>query len=139
MMSSAQAQSSWYSVSVDAVPGDAVSNVVTAYPKTRETAAEWLSKYMLEGDVDSIVDYFSSYDDHKSHSRPISRNKARDLGLKVLFIEDAEAGLADLVRSLYNQIRFFFDHTAFYKLFENSHGVSWGPRVAEIVIPKLDE
>ncbi|MDV2496522.1 MAG: hypothetical protein RX316_10010 [bacterium] len=97
---------------------------------SRELAQTWLSTIMLKGlddksIVKNIVEHFSNYDIHKSHSRGINRSKARDLGLNIIFPEDTE-GLADLVRSLYNQYDFWFNQIKFYKMFENSRGINWG-------------
>lgn len=108
-----------------------------------ELARNWLSTYMLkctENDprVAEIVDFFSNYDIHKSHGRSIDRGRARELRLKVTNVEEIE-GLADLVRSLYNQYELFFDKTSFYKVFENAWGISWGrqSRTVTVQLPVL--
>jgi len=97
---------------------------------SKELASNWLSRYMLKCDekdkrVADIVDFFSKYDIHKSHGRSIGRDRAIELGLRVSKMENTE-GLFSLVHSLYNQHLFFFDKTGFYKLFENTRGISWG-------------
>ena len=102
----------------------------SAQELSKELARNWLSTLMLkctEDDprVTESVDFFSNYDIHKSHGRSIDRGKARELGLKVINVEEIE-GLADLVRSLYNQYELWFDKTPFYKVFENAKGINWG-------------
>lgn len=97
---------------------------------SKELAANWLSSYMLKCDenddrIKSTVDFFLNFDFHKSHGRSIDRDLARGLGLEIAFTEDIE-GLADLVRSLYNQYEFMFDKSPFYKMYENAHGIKWG-------------
>jgi len=105
-----------------------------------ELARNWLSTYMMKCTEDNpcvtkIVHYFSNYDERKSHARSIDRGKARELGLKVINVEEIE-GLADLVRSLYNQYELWFDKTPFYKVFENARGINWG-RQSQIVTLQL--
>lgn len=100
---------------------------------SKELAGDWLSQYMLkcskdDARVTEIVNFFSDYDEHKSHGRSISREKCRELGLNVTNLED-QAGLSDLVRSLYNQYELWFDKTPFYKLFENASGINWGRQI----------
>ncbi len=68
---------------------------------SKELARNWLCTYMLkcsEDDerVNTIVQFFSNYDVHKSHGRSI------------------------------NQYVFFFDKSGFYKLYENTRGINWG-------------
>lgn len=102
----------------------------SAQELSKELAQGWLSTYMLKGSdeqtrIDGIIGFFSDYDIHKSHGRSIDRQTARELGLKVTNLEETE-GLADLVRSLYNQYELWFDRTPFYKVFENASGINWG-------------
>lgn len=111
-----------------------------------ELAGKWLSQYMFKCDssdsrVAQIVDFFSSHDKHKSHARSIDRDTARNVGLNVSRVEDDNA-LAEHVHSLYIQYDWFFDHTPFLKLFENSRGVSWGrqlPVASEPIAPSSGE
>jgi Serine dehydrogenase proteinase len=96
---------------------------------SKELAADWLSRYMFQTSqddklIENIIDFFSSYDMHKSHGRSIDRDTARGLGLVVKNTENEK--LADLVRSLYNQYDIWFAGTDFYKVFENAHGINWG-------------
>lgn len=103
-----------------------------------ELATTWLSQYMLKTEptdkrVADLVAFFESYDLHKTHARPIDRNKAQELGLEVVPLEKIE-GLNEFVRSLYNQYELFFDKSPFYKLFEDSRGVNWGRRISEVMV-----
>lgn len=105
---------------------------------SKELAQNWLSTYMLKGSesspvITAIIEFFSSYDVLKSHGRSIDRTKARELGLRVVNVEDIE-GLADLMRSLYNQYELWFDKTSFYKDFENAHGISWGRQSQSVTL-----
>jgi hypothetical protein len=110
----------------------------SAQELSRELARKWVSEYMLRCNpddprVDQVVEFFSDYDEHKSHGRSISREKCRGLGLSVTNTEAID-GLAELVRSLYNQYEFFFDQATFFKLFENNQGISWGRQMKTVTI-----
>lgn len=111
----------------------------SAQELSKELAQNWLSTYMLKCTEDNprvteIVDFFLNYDLHKSHGRSIDRGKARELGLKVIDVEEIE-GLADLVRSLSNQYELWFDKTSFYKMFENAWGINWGRQFRTVTVP----
>lgn len=105
---------------------------------SKDLAASWLSEYMLkctkdDSRVAQIVEYFVSYDEHKSHARSIDRNKSTELGLVIEKIEDTE-GLEDLIRSLHNQYGFWFDKTPFVKMFEDARGICWGRQQQNITV-----
>lgn len=102
-----------------------------------ELAKKWLSSYMLKCELDDprilqIVSFFASYDTHKSHARGIDRSKAEELGLKVTRSEKV-TGLSNLIRSLRNQYAFWFDRSAFCKMYENARGINWG-RQAPLIL-----
>lgn len=97
---------------------------------SEELAGLWLSQYMFKCSRDDkrvtqIVEYFGSYDIHKSHARSIDYGTAYKLGLDVHRTEEFD-GLSDLVRSLRLQYELWFDKTPFIKLFENARGIHWG-------------
>ena len=73
--------------------------------------------------VKKAVDYFSNYDLHLLHSRPLFLQKLLTLELN---IELAEIQLQDLLWEAYILINGFFSVSPFVKLFETIHGVSWG-------------
>jgi len=107
---------------------------------SKELATEWLSKYMFgarkdpaTGDViGKAVDFFSDYDEHKTHSRPLMLEKIQPLGLAV---ERAEGDLQELLWEAHILLDGFFNMTSFVKLFENGHGLSWGRQVQIISLP----
>ncbi|HAW57444.1 MAG TPA: hypothetical protein DCX03_00275 [Bacteroidales bacterium] len=107
----------------------------SAQQLSQELAREWLSKYLLKDsaepdEVTDIVEYFSSFDLHKSHARGIDREVAKSKGLPVVFTE--ELGINELVGSLLNQYMIAFDKSPFYKIFENARGVNWGKQMNNI-------
>lgn len=113
---------------------------------SEELAKEYLTEYMFaneecEGQISSIAEFFLKYEIHKTHGRSIDRETAIQKGLKIKKAEEVN-DLADLLLSLHNQYKFFFDHTPFIKLFENSQGINWGlqapipPVTPQIQLPK---
>jgi hypothetical protein len=96
---------------------------------SKKLTSEWLQKYMFEGDssktelIDHAVEFFSNYDQHLTHSRPLTLDRVASLGLN---IAAADPILQDLMREAYIMINGFFGGTSFVKLFENSQGLSWG-------------
>ena len=105
---------------------------------SKELARTWLSTYVFcceEGDpaVSSVVDYFSDYDRHHTHGRSIGRAKAKELGLKITYVEDIPE-LDPLILSLHNQYEIWFNKTAFYKNYENAHGICWGRQAQQVSV-----
>lgn len=96
---------------------------------SKELVSEWLRSYMCSDakitpeKIEEIVTFFSDYDTHKTHSRPLNFKKIESFNLK---ITQLEGELKDLVWEAYLVINGFFSVTAFYKLFECVGGVSWG-------------
>ena len=82
-------------------------------------------------DIKEATDFFSNYDEHLTHSRPFSFNKLSSLNLK---IELADNVLRDLLWEAYILINGFFSITPFVKLYENTHGVSWGRQLHQIIV-----
>jgi hypothetical protein len=108
---------------------------------SKELVSTWLKKYMFEGDKKAVgkvrkaVNYFSDYDKHLLHSRPLSLEKLSEFGLK---IELADDELKDLLWEAYILLNGFFNvsfgGSFFVKLYESTHGVSWGKQIQQILI-----
>lgn len=96
---------------------------------SKELAGLWLGRYMFGGDaeaqdrIDAAVEYFSSYDEHKSHGRPLPYAKLSRLNLR---IEKAEDPLAGALRESHILLTAFFGLTPFVKVYEIASGLSWG-------------
>lgn len=96
---------------------------------SKSLVKEWLQKYMFNGEdsapvnetVQVISDYLSDHDNFKSHSRHISREKAKEIGLK---IDDLEADpiLQDKVLSAFHSTTHTFTNTQSFKIIENQNG-----------------
>ena len=94
----------------------------------KQVVEDWLKKYMFKDNSDEetivgIVSFFSDYNTHKSHSRPIFFREVQELGLKVsLFEED----IRELVWDTFLCFKVMHEFTPFVKMFENGRGVNWG-------------
>jgi hypothetical protein len=104
---------------------------------SKELVSTWLSKYMFKGEkkvatkIKNAVDYFSDYDEHLLHSRPLSLDKIKQFDLKV---EIAEEPLQELMWEAYILLNGFFTVSSFVKLYETEHGVSWGKQLQQVII-----
>lgn len=106
---------------------------------SKELVSDWLCEYMFEGkktedDVKGIVEYFSDYDTHLLHSRPLLFKKIKGFGLK---IELAEDNLQELIWEAYIMLNGFFNMTPFVKLYENTKGVTWGKQMSVQAAPNI--
>lgn len=96
---------------------------------SKELVSSWLARFMFAGErntgrkIKKAASYFSEYDTHKLHSRPLSPDKLSTLGLK---IEVADGTLKDLMWEAYILLNGFFNVSPFVKLYESTNGVSWG-------------
>jgi hypothetical protein len=98
---------------------------------SKELVSEWLCEYMFKGkktaeDVKETVDYFSDYDTHLLHSRPLLFKKIKGFGLNISIAEDE---LQELIWEAYIMLNGFFNMTPFVKLYENTRGVTWGKQI----------
>jgi hypothetical protein len=78
------------------------------------------------------VTFFSNYDEHLLHARPLLFAKLQKLNLAISVV-DGE--LQDLLWEAYILINSFFSATPFVKLYENLYGISWGKQHLQINIP----
>lgn len=96
---------------------------------SKELVSSWLRDYMFAGQkrigkkIERAVSFFSDYNTHKTHSRPLMLHKLSHLGLKMELADDA---LRDLLWESYILINGFFNMTPCVKLYEGTHGVSFG-------------
>jgi len=96
---------------------------------SRSLVEEWLRRYMFNDNmkylklIKDAVNFFSNYDYHRTHSRPLTFSKVRHLGLKISL---AEKELASLLKEAHILLKGFFEITPFVKVYENSNDLSWG-------------
>jgi hypothetical protein len=80
----------------------------------------------LEAEIKSqrIVEGLSDADEHKSHERHIPIAKCKDLGLKVVALEDDEE-LQELVLTVHHCYMFVLMNTGTFKIIENQKGAAF--------------
>lgn len=104
---------------------------------SKELVSTWLKKYMFKGEknvdkkIKKAVSYFSDYDTHLMHSRPLPMDKLTAFGLKIELADDT---LQDLLWESYILLNGFFNVSPFVKLYESTHGVSWGKQFQQIFV-----
>lgn len=104
---------------------------------SKELVSNWINDYMLKGkekhigQIKESVDYFSDYDTHLLHSRPLVISKLKKLDLNIYQADDT---LSELIWEAYVHINGFFGLTAFVKLYENKYGVSWGTLFQQMIV-----
>jgi hypothetical protein len=109
---------------------------------SKELVSDWLKEFMFESNgkhsqkIKKAVNYFSDYDKHLLHSRPLSIKKLQDFDLN---IELADETLQELLWEAYILLNGFFNITPFVKLFETTNGVSWGKQVQAIPIKQQEK
>lgn len=90
---------------------------------------EWLHNYMFDGDdsmedtIEHAKEFFSDYDKHKLHSRPLTYQDVDHLGLN---IQLADGNLKALMREAYIHLYGLMEISPIVKIYENSDDLSWG-------------
>lgn len=92
-----------------------------------ELASEWLATWMFAGDpkrkrkAKEIARRLADHTRYKSHGRPIHRDAARQIGLKIYDLENDQM-LQDLVLSVFHATTHAFGSTNAAKIIENQSG-----------------
>ena len=106
---------------------------------SKDLVSEWIKTFMLNGkevyknQIKKAVDFFSDYDKHLLHARPLIISKLNEFKLN---IEQADNDLSQLLWEAYIHINGFFLLSTFVKLYESRHGVSWGKHFQPLIIPQ---
>jgi hypothetical protein len=104
---------------------------------SKELVTNWITDYMLkgkekyEGQIKETVEFFSNYDIHLLHSRPLVISKLKKFKLNII---EAEGVLSELIWEAYVHLNGFFGLTTFVKLYENRYGVSWGTQFQQMIL-----
>ena len=95
-----------------------------------ELIREWLENgAMFDGDnkkaekIENIIEYLNNNKETKIHSRHISAKKAKEIGLKVMDLEDNDA-LQDAVLSIHHCYMHTFSSSKAVKIIENHLGMA---------------
>lgn len=103
---------------------------------SKELVTNWIKTYMFKTtrsskQIKAAVNYFSDYDEHLLHSRPLSLEKLKKFKLKIDYADDQ---LQELMWEAYILLNGFFNVTPFVKLYETAQGVSWGKQFQQVFI-----
>lgn len=96
---------------------------------SKDLVSEWIKIFMLKGkqeydnQIEEAVDFFSDYDKHLLHSRPLVITKLEKFKLH---IKQSENELSQLLWEAFIHLNGFFGLSGFVKLYESRYGVSWG-------------
>ncbi|MBN8678356.1 MAG: hypothetical protein J0M29_09030 [Chitinophagales bacterium] len=93
---------------------------------SKSLAEDWLGRNMCVGQkakVDSILKEFSDHAQSKSHSRHISKEKCKSVGLKIVDMED-DNDLQDIILTTHHAYMHTFAHSAAVKIVENHLGIA---------------
>ncbi len=103
---------------------------------SKKLVSTWLKAYMYGGapgngrKIGRAVKYFSDYDKHLMHSRPIPMEKLAEFNLNIALADDK---LRELLWESYILLNGFFSVSPFVKLYESAHGVSWGKQFQQVM------
>lgn len=104
---------------------------------SKKLVSDWLKEYMFENKkwispkIKKVVTYFSDYDKHLLHSRPLCLKKIKKFGLN---IEMADETLQELLWEAHILLNGFFNLSNFVKLFETTNGISRGKQFQQVMI-----
>lgn len=98
-----------------------LSDCENAVRWSKELAAKWLSAINPNINMEIVEDLFISHDNSHSHSRHISREDCRGVGLNIINLEDNQ-DLQDAVLSLHHCYMILFDKWMYSKVVENQNG-----------------
>ena len=94
---------------------------------SEELVRNWAESYMLAGDPNAsskaadLASELSDWEEFKTHSRPLSKDTAEDIGFEVQALEDDQQ-LQELVLSIYHITSHTHVHTDTAKIIENHTG-----------------
>ena len=88
---------------------------------SKELASKWLQRVNVDITMNDVEELFISHANSYSHSRHISRDECKNVGLKVEDLESSQ-DLQDAVLSLHHCYMILFDKWRYSKIIENHIG-----------------
>lgn len=88
---------------------------------SKELATKWLKRVNPNIDMQSVENLFISHANTYSHSRHISREECKNVGLKIEYLESSQ-DLQDAILSLHHCYMILFDKWRYSKIVENHIG-----------------
>ena len=112
---------------IQAYPHGFLTLCKTTLDLAREKVEEWLNEYMFadlppaERRGSEIAAWLANAREHKTHGRPITAAKAREIGLRIVALEDDQE-LQERVLSTFHATMVTFAVTQCVKMVENQNG-----------------
>jgi hypothetical protein len=94
---------------------------------SEKLAYDWLKRNMCKGDAEKtkkILREFSDHKTNKSHSRHISKDKCKEIGLSIIDME-TDNDVQDLILTVHHSFMHTFAHSTATKIVENHLGVAY--------------
>ncbi len=117
----------YWAIKLQQYPAAFMKTAIDAITLSDKLVREWLGTCMFDKDneedrkaIDEIVSKLNEHDDLKSHGRHLDAEFCRDIGLKVVMLED-DNDLQDKVLSLHHAYMITMDTTATIKIIENQN------------------
>ena len=92
---------------------------------SKSKVSEWLDSYMFKDDANkngkAIAEWLGDFNEHKTHSRPINYQLAKEKGLKITLLEDDQE-LQDKVLNVFHATMATFAVISCVKIIENQLG-----------------
>jgi len=109
---------------------------------SKSLVLEWLTQYMFKKDdngkeiAKKVAETLANHSLFKSHGRHIDREQAKEIGLKIMNLED-DNELQDLVLSVFHATTHTFDGTRAVKIIENHVGKAFIKQLQlhQIIVP----
>ncbi|MCX8648453.1 hypothetical protein J3U01_08575 [Bifidobacterium sp. B4107] len=98
-----------------------------AVQASTEMVKDWLSDNMLKDDeqtADHAARWLGTHENSAMHDRHINIDQAREIGLKVIPLEE-DNELQDIVLTIHHAYMLSFERSNARKMIENSEGKSW--------------
>jgi membrane-bound ClpP family serine protease len=108
---------------------------------SEQMVEEWLRANMLNGDenvddkIKTIIEELGDHAVNKSHSRHLSSEKCKEIGLKIADLED-DGDFQDLVLSVHHSCIHTLSSTNAYKIIENHEGIAFIQSQQNLVVPR---
>lgn len=107
---------------------------------SNEMTTDWLKTGMFasekptEQEIRDIVEELGNHAVTKSHARHLSADRCREMGLRIVDLED-EQEVQDAVLSVHHACMLTFSQTAALKVIENQHGIAFIKMATQVLMP----
>ena len=108
---------------------------------SEQMVEDWLRSNMLDGDADvdkkikSILEELGDHSVNLSHSRHLSNEKCKEIGLKIVDLE-ADPVIQDLVLSVHHSCIHTLSSTNAFKMIENQNGIAFIQSQQNMIVPR---